>query len=83
MAFKSAISTYWVATKYNVEKFFINIAFHYFNEYPYLKPFMPTVVVFGFGQEVVQKIILKIKKNPYYGKFSISSISKHFYLENN
>lgn len=73
IALMSAISSYRVATKYNVEKFFINIDFQYLKDYPFLKPYMPTVAVFRFDQEVVKKIILKTKNKPYYGELAISN----------
>lgn len=73
IALMSAISSYRVASTYNIEKFFRNIDFEYLDDYPYLKPFMSTLAVFRYDQEVVKIIIRKTKNNPYYGELAISN----------
>lgn len=73
VALMSSVSSYRVGTKYNVEKFFRNIDFQYLEKYPYLKPYMPTLAVFRYDQEVVKIIIDKTRESPYYGELAISN----------
>lgn len=73
IALLSAISSYRVASKYSIERFFRNIDFNYMKHHPYLMPYMSTLAVFRYDQEVVKKIILKTKHHPYYGELALSN----------
>ncbi len=82
IALMSAISSYRVASVYNLERFFSNINFQYFNDYPYLKPYMSTIAVFRFDQEVIKKIILETKYRPFYGELAVSNFLTLFLANN-
>lgn len=70
----SAISTFRVSQQYNVRKFFRNINMDYVNKHPYLKPYVSTLSVFRYDQEVVTTLIEKTENNHLYGELAFSNL---------
>ena len=70
----SAISTFRVSQQYNVRKFFRNVNMDYVNKHPYLKPYVSTLSVFRYDQEVVTTLIDKTENNHLYGELAIANI---------
>ncbi len=70
----STISTFRVAQQYNVRKFFRNINMDYVNKHPYLKPYISTLSVFRYDQEVVTTLIEKTENKHLYGELAIANL---------
>jgi oligosaccharide repeat unit polymerase len=69
----SSISSYRVSQKYETRKFFRNIDMDYVDEHTFIKPFMPTLAVFRYDQEMIIKLIEKTKYAPLKGKLAVSN----------
>src|SRR5690606_22821562 len=70
----STISTFRVAQQYNVRKFFRNINMDYINKNPYLKPYISTLSVFRYDQEVVTTLIEKTENKHLYGELATANL---------
>lgn len=70
----STISTFRVAQQYNVRKFFRNINMDYVNKHPYLKPYISTLSVFRYDQEVVTTLIEKTENKHLYGELAMANL---------
>lgn len=70
----SYISTFRVSQDYDVERYFRNIDSKYIDNNVFLKPYMSTLSVFRYDQEVVTTLIKKTKGNHYYGELAVSNI---------
>ncbi len=69
----SSISSYRVSRQYDVRKFFKNVDLDYMDDHSYLMPFMPTLAVFRYDQEVVKTLVEKTEGNHYYGYLAIAN----------
>ncbi|WP_271392207.1 oligosaccharide repeat unit polymerase [Aequorivita sinensis] len=69
----SSISSYRVSRQYDVRKFFKNVDLDYMDDHRYLMPFMPTLAVFRYDQEVVKTLVKKTEGNHYYGYLAIAN----------
>src|SRR5690606_12506284 len=63
-----------VSQDYDVERYFRNIDSKYIDNNVFLKPYMSTLSVFRYDQEVVTTLIKKTKGNHYYGELAVSNI---------
>jgi oligosaccharide repeat unit polymerase len=72
-ALMSSISYYRVSQQYDPNSFFKNIDFRNLEDKVYLKPFMPTLAVFRYNQDVVTILIEKTEKSPLYGQLALSN----------
>lgn len=70
----SSISALRVSQKYDINKYFKNIDKTYLKKNPYLKPLVPTLALFRFDQEVVDKLIKKTKGDPMYFGLAFSNV---------
>lgn len=70
----STISTFRVSQQYNVRKFFRNINMEYVNKHPYLKPYLSTLSVFRYDQEVVTTLIEETENNHLYGELATANL---------
>lgn len=73
LALMSYISSYRVSQQYDVRRFFKNVDFNYLDDHRYLMPFMPTLAVFRYDQEVVKKLVEKTEDDHYYGYLAIAN----------
>ena len=73
LIFMSGISSYRVAQQYDVRKFFRNMDWNYLDKHSYLKPFMPSIAVFRFDQDVVKKLVQKTQGNHFHGRLAMSN----------
>ncbi len=70
----SYISTFRVSQEYDVKRYFRNIDSNYIEKNYFLEPYMSTLSVFRYDQEVVTILIKKTKGNHYYGELAVSNI---------
>jgi len=70
----SSIAVLRVSQKYDVNKYFKNIDKSVLKNNPYLKPFIPTLALFRYDQEVVGKLIRKTQGDPMYMRLAFSNV---------
>src|SRR5690606_1392693 len=70
----STISTFRVVQQYNVRKFFRNMNMDYINKHPYLKPYISTLSVFRYDQEVVTTLIEETENKHLYGELATANL---------
>jgi oligosaccharide repeat unit polymerase len=70
----SAVASFRVSQEYSVESFFKNIDMNYMEENYLLKPYLSTLSVFRYDQEVVTILIRKTEYNHLNGELAIANL---------
>lgn len=70
----SYIASFRVSQEYDTVSFFKNIDNAYIEKHGFLKPYVSTLSVFRYNQEVVTTLVKKTKNNHLYGELAVSNV---------